>query len=58
MEKVDRYLGKWFSRKLFTFLWACVLLLAGSLDSETWGMIAAIYIGGQSCVDMVKVYRG
>ena len=56
-EKLDALLGKWLSRKLFTFLWACGLLLSGNLDSETWGMIACIYIGGQTCVDMVKVYR-
>lgn len=54
---IDKYLGKFLSRKLFTFLWACGLILAGSLESSDWTMIACIYIGGQSVIDMIKAYK-
>ena len=45
------------SSKLFTFLTATGLMLWSDLDSETWGMIAVVYIAGQSVVDVMKAYR-
>ena len=54
---IDKLLDKWLSRKLFTFLWACGLLLFGNLESSDWTMVAMVYIGGQSTVDFVKVWR-
>ena len=54
---LDRILEKAVSRKLFTFLTATGLMLWSNLDSETWGMIAVVYIAGQSVVDVMKVYR-
>ena len=53
----DRILEKAGSRKLFTFLTATGLMLWSNLDSETWGMIAIVYIAGQSVVDVMKAYR-
>ena len=53
----DRILEKAVSRKLFTFLTATGLMLWSNLDSETWGMIAIVYIAGQSVVDVMKTYR-
>ncbi|MBT7912722.1 hypothetical protein HN588_02310 [Candidatus Bathyarchaeota archaeon] len=56
---VDRCLEKAISRKLLVFVVATSLLLANTgLDSETWGWVALVYIGGQSTVDAVKAYRG
>ena len=46
------------SRKLLVFLVSTVLLYTAGLDSDTWGMIAMMYIGGQSAVDIAKVWRG
>tara|TARA_B100000035_G_C21034342_1_gene570075 strand:+ start:765 stop:1043 length:279 start_codon:yes stop_codon:yes gene_type:complete len=46
------------SRKLLVFLVSTALLYSAGLDSETWGMIAMMYIGGQSAVDIAKVWRG
>tara|TARA_R100001082_G_scaffold5591_2_gene3824 strand:+ start:2867 stop:3067 length:201 start_codon:yes stop_codon:yes gene_type:complete len=54
---LDRILEKAVSRKLFTFLTATGLMLWSNLDSETWGMIAVVYIAGQSVVDVMKAYR-
>ena len=54
---LDRILEKAVSRKLFTFLTATGLMLWSDLDSETWGMIAVVYIAGQSVVDVMKAYR-
>lgn len=46
------------SRKLLVFLVSTVLLYTSGLDSSTWGMIAMMYIGGQSAVDFAKVWKG
>jgi len=48
---VDRILGRLISRKFFVFLTATALLIWSSLDPDTWGMIAMIYIGGQTVID-------
>jgi hypothetical protein len=46
------------SRKLLVFLCATGLLIWSSLDPDTWAMIAAMYIGGQSVIDIAKVWKG
>jgi hypothetical protein len=33
------------------------LLASAQLDPETWGMIAMMYIGGQTAVDFAKMWR-
>ena len=45
------------SRKLLVFGTATALMWAG-LDSQTWGLIAMCYIGGQSAIDFAKVWKG
>lgn len=45
------------SRKLLVFICATGLLASAHLDPETWGMIAMIYIGGQTAVDFAKMWR-
>jgi len=54
---IDRITGKAISRKFLTFIIATVLMLNSSLDSETWGMIAMLYIGSQSVIDAVLSWR-
>jgi hypothetical protein len=54
---LDRIVGRVISRKFFVFLTATGLLAWASLDSETWGMIAMIYIGGQSVIDAAIAWR-
>ena len=54
---LDRVLQRAISRKLLVFLTATGLMTYSTLDSETWGLIAIVYIGGQSVVDMMKAYR-
>ena len=53
---LDAIQEKMVSRKLLVFITATVLMWYG-LDPETWGMIAMMYIGGQSAIDMVKTWR-
>ncbi len=48
---VDKILGRLISRKFFVFLTATALLIWSNLDPDTWGMIAMIYIGGQTVID-------
>ena len=42
---IDVITEKLISRKLLTFVTATGLLAFSDLDSETWGMIAVVYIG-------------
>ena len=53
----DKLLGKLVSRKLLVFTTATALLALSELDAETWGLIAIIYVGGQSVIDAVKTYK-
>ena len=55
---LDAVLSKAISRKLLVFTAATCLLLWSSLDPETWAMIATMYIGGQSVIDVAKVWKG
>lgn len=48
---LDRIIGRLISRKFFVFLTATGLLVYSTLDPDTWGMIAMIYIGGQTVID-------
>jgi len=54
---LDKALQKLISRKLFTFATATGLMLWSDLASETWGMIAMVYIGTQGAVDVMKAYK-
>ena len=54
---LDKGLEKLVSRKLLVFATATGLMTWAGLDSETWGMIAMIYIGTQGAVDVMKAYR-
>jgi len=54
---LDSLLEKMISRKLLVFLSATGLMVWDGLTSETWGMIAIVYIGSQAAVDAMKAYR-
>ena len=55
---LDAVQEKAVSRKLLVFIVATCLLYWSNLDPESWSMIALIYIGGQSAVDIAKVWKG
>jgi hypothetical protein len=48
---LDKIVGRVISRKFFVFLTATGLMIWSTLDPDTWGMIAMIYIGGQTIID-------
>jgi len=54
---LDRITEKFISRKFLVFLTATGLLAWSGLDSETWGLIAVVYIGSQAAVDTAKMWR-
>ena len=54
---VDKVLEKAISRKLVVFLTATGLLAWSDLDPDTWGLVAIVYVGGQSVIDAVKTYK-
>ena len=55
---LDQFQQKVVSRKLLVFIAATCLMIWSNLDPETWAMIAAMYIGGQSVIDVAKVWKG
>ena len=55
---LDQVQTKVISRKLLVFIAATSLMIWSSLDPDTWAMIAAMYIGGQSVIDIAKVWKG
>ena len=56
-SRIDLVMEKVVSRKLLVFLTATALMVNTSLDSDTRGMIAVVYIGSQAAVDAMKVFR-
>ena len=57
MGLIDQVVGRVISRKFFVFLTATGLLTWANLDSDTWGMIAVIYIGGQTVIDAAVAWK-
>ena len=55
---LDSMQEKIISRKLLVFATATALLVYSGLDADTWGMIAMMYIGGQSAIDFAKIWKG
>ena len=54
---LDTAVEKAISRKLLVFLTATGLMVWSDLSSDTWGLIAIVYIGSQAVVDAMKAYR-
>ena len=54
---IDQIVGRIISRKFFVFLIATGLLTWSNLDSDTWGLIAVIYIGGQTVIDAAVAWK-
>jgi len=54
---LDGLQEKLISRKLLVFTVATVLMIWSNLDPDTWGLIAMMYIGGQSAIDLAKTWR-
>jgi len=54
---LDSVQEKLISRKLLVFAVATALMYFSDLSSDTWGMIAITYIGGQTAIDFAKTWR-
>ncbi len=54
---LDALQEKLISRKLLVFLTATGLMYWSDLDPDTWGLIAVMYITGQSVIDAVKAWK-
>jgi hypothetical protein len=57
MGKIDKFLGKWASRKLLVFFIATILSFVGNINSADWTYIAVAYIGSQALVDLMSKYK-
>ena len=49
--------AKLLSRKLWAFLAASGLLLAGAVDQQTWLYVALAYMGGQAVADAARYWK-
>ena len=54
---IDRLVAKAISRKFLVFLTATALLAWSDLASDTWGMIAVVYIGSQAVIDAALAWK-
>ena len=54
---LDRITEKVISRKFTVFLTATALMLWSDLTSDTWGMIAIVYIGSQGVIDAALSWK-
>ena len=55
--RIDKILNSWVSKKLSVFIVASFGLFSGTLTSEDWVTIGAIYIGTQGVIDAVVKLR-
>ena len=55
---LDALQEKVVARKLLVFICATALFMYRGLEADIWGMIAMMYIGGQSAIDFAKVWKG
>ena len=56
-EKVDKWLGKWASRKLIVWGTSTAFLAAGQLTSSDWVAVTLAYIGSQALVDLAAKWK-
>jgi hypothetical protein len=53
MPIIDKILSFTISKKLTVFIIATFYLYFDKIDSEQWIMLSAIYIGGQTIIDVI-----
>ena len=54
---LDRIVSKVISRKFLVFVTAAGLMAWSDLTSDTWGMIAVVYIGSQGVIDAAMAWK-
>ena len=54
---IDKVLAWTISKKLTVFLIGTVYLYFDKIDSEQWIILSAIYIGGQTIIDVILKLR-
>jgi len=53
-EQIDRFMGKWASRKLTVFAVATVALFTGHVNDTNWMIIATVYISLEGATRIVE----
>ena len=54
---LDRIGEKAISRKFLVFITATALMMWSDLTSDTWGLIAIVYIGSQGVIDAALAWK-
>jgi hypothetical protein len=54
---IDGIINSWISKKLTVFAIGSVALFNGHVTSEDWVVIASIYIGSQTVIDVVSILK-
>ena len=56
-QKIDKWRGKWASRKLIVWGTSTVFLAAGSVTSSDWVAVSLAYIGLQGAADIAATWK-
>lgn len=56
-QRLDKILNSWISKKLSVFIVASFGLFSGTLLSNDWVTIAAVYIGTQGVIDAIHTLK-
>ena len=55
--KIDKWLGKWASRKLLVWSTSTLLLPLGMLTGDQWVAVSLTYIGLQGAADIASKWK-
>lgn len=55
--KIDRYVGRWVSRKLAVWAVATVAFVFGKLTGDLWVALSLGYIGAQGVADIASQWK-
>jgi hypothetical protein len=54
---LDKYLGRFVSKKLSVLIVGCVFLYLGKLPASDWMALAMVYMAGQSVIDTALAWK-
>ena len=54
---VDKYLGRWVSRKLAVWVVGTIAFIVGKLSGDLWVGLSLGYIGAQGAADLASMWK-
>jgi hypothetical protein len=56
-EKIDKWLGKWASRKLLVWMTSTTMLAVARIDGDQWVAVSLAYIGLTGVADIATAWK-